>query len=205
MKKKIQKIIIGLMAGILLISSVKVYASPDPREKLYYKKYNALIKSSEKEFKKISKTGDKTSDFLCQMLQHSKLGIDLAKNLLQYTKDEKLIAFAENMIKTQAKQAETISTLIEKRRSAKDTTDNTAVVEIPNENIFPNMHITALTGDINKDFLKELIAYHEAALQMAMDFAKATHEAEVKRVLEEIIALQNAQLQQVNQMLDSMN
>ena len=53
---------------------------------------------------------------------------------------------------------------------------------------------TALTGDADKDFAREMIVHHEMAVTMANDVLAKGKDPEIKKLAEEIIAAQTKEI-----------
>ena len=69
----------------------------------YIKKYKEINDMMMKEMQGVKVTNNADTTFLQQMIYHHKGAINMAKNILTYTKDPSIEKFAKNIISTQSK------------------------------------------------------------------------------------------------------
>ena len=60
------------------------------------------------------------------------------------------------------------------------------------------------TGNIDRDFLEEMIPHHEGAIAMAANILKYTSNKELQKIANQIIANQSKQVKQMKKLLKAM-
>ena len=61
------------------------------------------------------------------------------------------------------------------------------------------------TGNINQDFLEEMIPHHEGAVAMAANLLKYTNNKDLQKIANQIIANQSMQIKQMKKLQEAMD
>ena len=205
MKKKLKSIVIGLIVTVALVSNLKIDARQNGKAALYYEKYYKIMSAMEEKMAKLPRTGDINIDFLTQMVVQAEAGVDLAENALQYVKNPKVVQFAKNMVKVQRQEKEDAQCLAEKMQCNIMQVDDPQHDVTQYQTVALDMQRTAATGNIDNDFLEQMIAYHEAVVEMAIIYNQSIQAVELERIAREIMALHNEQIQQIKAIQNSIS
>ena len=184
MRAKLQNIL-PLMAALTLGSITSVFAhnpggKPDPM--------NASLESL--------KGAEFEQNFLQQMIQHHRSGIEMAKLATDHTSRAELRQFAEKMISKQ--QAE-----IDKMTGWLKSWYNASPKEVANEAADKEMkmHVSMLSekkdSAFDKAFLEMMPKHHHAAVEMAEQAEKKATHPELKELAATMAKDQQAEIKQL--------
>ncbi|WP_300742478.1 DUF305 domain-containing protein [uncultured Brachyspira sp.] len=157
------------------------------------------------------KTANIDSDFLFNMIPHHKGAILSSQKLLETTKNEKLIELANNIITEQNKEVTEFDALI-KELNAKNTDysgiDTEAIgneMQIIMDNMMADMAAIEITGNNDIDFLKGMIPHHQAAIDVSKKILEYTKDDKIKEIANRIIKAQEKEIEDMNNMINSMS
>lgn len=206
MKKRIQMARIGVLTLILCMFSIQAHAQVGQAEKAYYDNYKSILQIMKRGMEAAPKTGDPSLDFLYEMIPHHEAAVSMSENILKYGHNEQVKQLAANIIRDQLAGIGKLEAL--KEKLIKNPQINKQAEEAylkTYTNIYQTM-ITAmqdakLTGNIDKDFLEEMIPHHEGAIKMSQNIMKYTQNTELKTILQNIITTQQKQLAEMKNLL----
>lgn len=206
MKKRIQMARIGVLTLILCMFSIQAHAQVGQEEKAYYDNYKSILQIMKRGMEAAPKTGDPSLDFLYEMIPHHEAAVSMSENILKYGHNEEVKQLAANIIRDQLAGIGKLEAL--KEKLIKNPQINKQAEEAylkTYTNIYQTM-ITAmqdakLTGNIDKDFLEEMIPHHEGAIKMSQNIMKYTQNTELKTILQNIITTQQKQLAEMKNLL----
>ena len=157
------------------------------------------------------KTANIDADFLFNMIPHHKGAILSSQKLLETTKNEKLIELANNIITEQNKEVTEFDALI-KELNAKNTDysdiDTEAIgndMQLIMDNMMADMSAIEITGDNDIDFLKGMIPHHQAAIDVSKKILEYTKDDKIKEIANRIIKAQEKEIEDMNNMINSMS
>lgn len=136
--------------------------------------------------KEMKMSGNTDVDFVTMMIMHHEGAINMAKSEIESGKDEKIKSMANNIIKDQQKEIETMQIWLAKNKDRKSTSgDNSKkLMESMDSMMDPGMK---MTGSTDKDFVTMMISHHKGAIDMAEVEAGNGTDPEVKKMAEDII------------------
>jgi uncharacterized protein (DUF305 family) len=153
------------------------------------------------------RTGDPALDYLYQMIPHHEAAIAMAENVLQYGTNQKVKQMAQKTIREQTKEIAKMRELIEKVKAnlqadqAQEAAymsdfmqDYTAMVTAM-ENMKP-------TGNVDKDFLQEMMPHHEGAINIALNILRNTSNPEVRQLAQNTIKMQTADSKEMSNLMN---
>ncbi|MDE7194606.1 MAG: DUF305 domain-containing protein [Oscillospiraceae bacterium] len=135
-----------------------------------------------------------SNNFIVQMIPHHMAAIEMSENLMRYTRDETMQSIARNIISEQTQSIanmkavySTCLTLINPARavSAYENRINSIMCAM-----FSQMKTARSDGNINCDFLREMIPHHLGAVRMSETALHFNICRGLVPILNEIIATQ---------------
>ena len=206
MNSNIRKSSITLLIVVLCMCSARVDAALSPKEQAYYDNYQSILQVMKKAMDNAPKTGDPTLDFLYEMIPHHEAAVSMAENIAKYGSNERVKQLALTIIKEQLKGIGEMETLLNKLKKNPqiDVTKEQAYLKGYNEaykQMIAAMQNAKPTGNIDRDFLKEMIPHHEGAVAMARNILNYTDNAELKAIAERIVASQQKQIAEMKDLL----
>ena len=215
--KKITRVFI-ILATALLIISCGEKATPDAENNANNMDHSAHSAGSEiidlmhypMMEKPFQKTANIDADFLFNMIPHHEGAILSSQKLLETTKNEKLIELANNIITEQNKEVTEFDELI-KELNAKNTDysniDTEALgndMQFIMDKMMADMSSIEITGDNDIDFIKGMIPHHQAAIDVSKKILEYTKDNKIKEIANRIIKAQEKEIEDMNEMLNSM-
>jgi len=135
-------------------------------------------------------------NFLQQMIQHHRSGIEMAKLANDHTKRPELREFAEKMIATQQQEIDQMTKWLNDwfKASPKEVANEAADKEM-------KMHMSMLSGkhdaDFDKAFLEMMPKHHHAAVEMAEQAEKKATHPELKEFAAKMAKDQEQEIKQM--------
>ena len=206
---KIRNAIIVLMAYILLASSMSVHAALDPNESKYIENYESIMHVMQEEMNKAPKTGDPSLDFLYEMIPHHEAAVSMSENLLDYGTNPEVRQLAMTITREQLLGIKQMKALLDQLKSNPQVDKNKErdylkAYEAIYKKMMDEMEKTEPTGNIDRDFLEEMIPHHEGAIAMAANILNYTSNKELQKIANQIIANQSKQVKQMKKLLKAM-
>jgi len=206
---KIRNAIIVLMAYILLASSMSVHAALDPNESKYIENYESIMHEMQEEMKKAPNTGDPSLDFLYEMIPHHEAAVSMSENLLDYGTNPEVRKLATTITREQLSGIKQMKGLLDQLKSNPQVDKNKErdylkAYEAIYKKMMDKMEKTEPTGNIDRDFLEEMIPHHEGAIAMAANVLNYTSNKELQKIANQIIANQSKQVKQMKKLLEAM-
>ena len=206
---KIRNAIIVLMAYILLASSMSVHAALDPNESKYIENYESIMHVMQEEMNKAPKTGDPSLDFLYEMIPHHEAAVSMSENLLDYGTNPEVRQLATTITREQLLGIKQMKALLDQLKSNPQVDKNKErdylkAYEAIYKKMMDEMEKTEPTGNIDRDFLEEMIPHHEGAIAMAANILNYTSNKELQKIANQIIANQSKQVKQMKKLLKAM-
>lgn len=151
--------------------------------------------------KDMKMSGNTDVDFVNMMIIHHEGAINMAKSEIESGKDGKIKSMADNIIKDQQKEIETMKSWLGKNKDKKSTSgDNSKkLMESMNSMMDPGMK---MTNDPDKDFVTMMISHHKGAIDMAGVEAGNGTDREIKKMAEDIIKKQKAEIAELEDWLN---
>ncbi|TLD97496.1 DUF305 domain-containing protein [Helicobacter jaachi] len=150
-------------------------------------------------------------NFLTNMIPHHQGAIDSAKLLLEHSKNKKVRAIAQNIIKAQEAEIAEFEALLpplkeqKKLYSPKEVTlfNNQAKADM--EAMGKDMSSIKLTHKIDKDFLLGMIPHHQGAVNASKQILQYTQNEDIKAIALRIIKDQEQEIEQFQTLLKTMH
>lgn len=207
---RIRNTIIVLVAYILLASSMSVHAALDPDESKYMDNYKSIMHVMQEEMHKAPTTGDSTLDFLYEMIPHHEAAVSMAENLLDYGSNPEVKKLAATIIREQLSGVKQMKELLDRLKNnpqvdKKKEEEYLKGYKTAYKKMMEEMEAAEPTGNIDQDFLEEMIPHHEGAVAMASNVLKYTNNKELQKLANQIIANQSKQMKQMKQLLEVMD
>jgi len=211
MKKNVKTLFAGILMCVLFLSSLTgVYANSETtNEEAYLKNYQSTLQVMKQAMTQAPRTGDPTLNFLYEMIPHHEAGLSIAENELDFGSNPEVKEIASNIVKNQAPQIKAMSELLEKLKKnpkvnkAKEAEYLKTQQQIYNQMI-ARMDAVQSVVNVDKAFLEGMIPHHEAAIQMGNNILKYTKNKEVKDIVQQMITVQQAELEKMKKLLQSM-
>ncbi|WP_295154994.1 DUF305 domain-containing protein [uncultured Brachyspira sp.] len=156
------------------------------------------------------KTENIDEDFLVNMIPHHKGAILSSKKLLETTKNEKLIELANNIIMEQEKEVDEFTQLADelKNKAVMYAEEDTAALgnemQLIMNKMMDDMSAIKTAGDNDIDFLKGMIAHHQAAVDSSKKILEHTKDEKIKEIANRIISSQEKEIAYMNNMINSL-
>ncbi len=142
-------------------------------------------------------SGNTDVDFVNMMIIHHQGAIDMAISEFSSGKHDNIITMANNIVKDQQKEIETMQKWLDKNKDKKsqDSKDNgMKLMESMKSMTNPDMK---MTGDADKDFVTMMIPHHQGAIDMSEVEIKYGTDPEIKKTAKDIIEKQKAEIKQM--------
>lgn len=122
-KKIAQNIITSQEAEMSIMQQLKIEFEKEEHSfkgdcENYLKTYDEIVLSMFKKMESVPLTGSADEAFLRQMIYHHEGAIDMANNILKYTKNPQLRNFAENIVTSQSKNINEMRELLKTMKSS---------------------------------------------------------------------------------------
>lgn len=147
-------------------------------------------------------------NFIMQMIPHHQAAIEMSKNVLKYTENKTLCKIAEQIIEEQTKS---ISDMLNIKRcccmeknSKEDLFRYRENTEKIMQTMFREMKGACASGQVNCDFMWEMIPHHEGAVRMAENALCFPLCKELIPILQSIITSQKRGIEQMRNLLRCM-
>ncbi|MGN1387345.1 MAG: DUF305 domain-containing protein [Bacillus sp. (in: firmicutes)] len=209
MGMKIKKAIVVLLAYALLASSLSVHAALDPDESKYIENYKSIMQVMQDEMTDAPKTGDPSLDFLYEMIPHHEAAVSMSENLLDYGSNTKVKELAAAIIKEQLSGIQQMKALLDELKDnpqvdKKKEAEYLKGYERAFKKMVKEMEDAEPTGNIDLDFLEEMLPHHEGAVAMATNILKYTNNKELQKIANQIIANQSKQIKQMKKLEEAL-
>jgi uncharacterized protein (DUF305 family) len=140
-------------------------------------------------------TGKPDLDFMQGMIPHHQGAIDMAKVVLQHSKDAEVKAFAEKVVKAQDAEIAFMTAWLAK-------IDKTALPTSPeatkgNADVMATMMkdmMMPYSGDADVDFIKGMIPHHQGAIDAAKVALQHAKDPEVLKLAQDIATAQDGEI-----------
>ncbi|PTY41382.1 DUF305 domain-containing protein [Brachyspira hampsonii] len=155
------------------------------------------------------KTKNIDADFLANMIPHHQGAIISSKKLLETTTNEALITLANNIIAEQEKEVSEFTNLVSELKNKNTSYEDIDTQTLGNEmetimnNMMKDMSSIEVAGDNDIDFLKGMIPHHQAAIDVSKKILEYTKDDKIKEIANRIIAAQEKEINDMNNMLNN--
>jgi len=188
--------------------SIQAHAQIGQEEKAYYDNYQRILQIMKNGMEEAPKTGDPSLDFLYEMIPHHEAAVSMSENIMKYGHNEQVKQLAANIIRDQLEGIGKMEALKEKIKMNPQVNMQAEEAYLKAYNNIYKTMITAMqdakpTGNIDKDFLEEMIPHHEGAIKMSQNIMKYTQNNELKTILQNIITTQQKQLTEMKNLLNT--
>ena len=201
-----KKGIIALLFVFLSMFASQVHAQMSHNEKSYYEDYKSIVQVMKEDMGKAAQTGDPSLDFLNEMLPHSEAAVSMAENILKYGKNEQVKKLAETILREQLNGTAKMEELKSRLEANPQVNKQAEAAYLQAYTKIFNTMIAAMesakpTGNIDRDFLNEMLLHHNAAIQIGKNILRYTQNSELKTLVQNMIAAQQKQVTELNNLL----
>ncbi|WP_232695911.1 DUF305 domain-containing protein [Brevibacillus daliensis] len=209
MKRFVRSTLTALLVVIMLTMGLNVHAAPASKEEAYLKQYQKILQTMKTGMENAPVTGDPTIDFLYEMIPHHEVAVRMSENYLSYGNDPQLKEIATNIRNEQKAEVVEMKSLLDRLKSTPHI-DKAKEAEYligykkAYSRMITRMETTKPTGNINEDFLIEMIPHHKGAVKMAADILDYTNNEELSKMAKMIVGNQYTQLMKMRKMLMAM-
>ena len=197
----------AVLLGFLCMFSSQVYAEIGPEEKDYYDNYRSILQVMKEGMSEAPKTGDPSLDFLYEIIPHHEAAVSMAENLLKYEgANNQLKRLADTIIKEQLNGIRQMEELKDRLKNNPQVNKQAEAAYLKTYNNIYTSMITQLetakpTGNVNRDFLTEMIPHHEAAIEMGKNILSYTKNPELRTIVQKMIVTQQRQVAEMKNLL----
>lgn len=137
----------------------------------YLKEYSRILEDMIAGMTRAPLTDSISNNFIVQMIPHHRAAIEMCENLLRFTRDETMQSIAHNIVDEQtlsiANMKAVYSTCLTHINPARSVSAYESRVNSIMGSMFSQMKTAPSNGDINCDFLREMIPHHLGAVRMS--------------------------------------
>ena len=155
------------------------------------------------------------------MTAHHKQALEMANSALTRAKRPEIKQLAQNIIKDQTSEIQTMATLYKaaygkeiptmamgggmmgKDGSSMNKDGSQGMMQMPMNGMKMDMNALKNAADFDKEFLRQMSAHHQTATQMSQMVLKTTKSPEIKTLAESIVKAQTAEIGQMQQWYQS--
>lgn len=210
LSRKITRIFIACILIILgAISYSNANIKINNQEEKYLNEYNKAIKNMEDNMLNVTKTGNIDLDYLYEMIVHHQGAIDMSNNLLKYGgQNHDVKKIAEKIIFSQTASIERMNMMIDtlNKNPIKDTCKESEYLkeyEAALSEMMKGFASLKPTGNIDKDFLEEMIVHHQGAMNMVKAIQKYSDNNEIKAMAEKESNSQMPEIEKMKEIAES--
>ena len=210
MNKTVKTLAMGLVSVFLMSSSAHAITPSTPQYEDYTKNHASIMEKMKHNMGNMVATGDINIDFLTEMTAHHSEAVDMAKNELKNGSNADVKKLAIAIVNEQSSQltymASLLKTLQKKPMIDKANEANymKANKEIQDKAMMA-MDSLKSTGDVDKDFLGQMLIHHSSAVDMAKNILNFSKNPDIRKLANDIIANQSPEITIINQLLSRMN
>lgn len=162
--------------------------------KNYLKEYREILDRMIRGMTEAELSDSISRNFIVQMIPHHRAAIEMSKNILKYTENNKLIEIAENIISEQTKSIENMKAIQSLCSGHINNCCSIAAYQCRVDQImktmFSDMGRAYSDNCISCDFMREMIPHHLGAIKMSKNALRYDICPELKPILNAIISSQ---------------
>lgn len=202
-----KRILLLIVACIMVMGNSFVFAKEENKESEYIQNRTNIINDMAKAMNNPERTGEVTIDYLYETIAHYEGTVNMCKNYIKYSNDRDTKKIAENIIKDETTSMDEMKNIIEtlKEDVKEDKEKETKYIKEYNlifKNTMCKFQKLKTTGNVDKDFLKEITIQHECSIKMNELINKTTENEEIKEIATKQSEAQNAQLENINKCME---
>lgn len=182
-----------------------IYISPSSDTKNYLRRYQEILEKMIQGMTEAEKTDSISQNFIVRMIPHHRAAIEMSENLLKYSDLEPLRRIAQNIITEQTKSIENMQTALSCCARMCNTKEELCRYENRFRQIigtmFSQMASACVDGNINGNFIREMIPHHQGAIRMSQNALRYPICQELIPILQAIIRSQEKGIQEMRNLL----
>jgi len=185
---------------------MSIIAASSQNESIYLERYQSILQTMKNAMENAPKTGEPALDYLYQMIPHHEAAIAMAENVLQYGRNQKVKQMAQKTIKEQTNEIAKMRGIIKKIKvnpqidQIKEAAYISEFMQIHTDMMNTMKNIKS-TGNVDKDFLQDMMPHHDGAINMSHSILKYTSNPEVKQMAQNIIKKQTAENKEMSKIM----
>ncbi|MGL5675061.1 MAG: DUF305 domain-containing protein [Cellulosilyticaceae bacterium] len=176
-------------------------------ETMYMKDFENVFKTMQEKMSAAPVTGNATLDFLGEMIPHHEAAVGMSEAELKYGSNEEVKQIAKNIIIEQDLGIKKMTALMaELEKTTDGVEDDKTYIEAYKQiydKMVKQMASVEPTGNVDRDFLLQMIPHHEGAIAMAKNILKYTKNQELIEIAKNIAASQDTQLKLMKKLVKS--
>ncbi len=210
MKWNIKRNVINISIGLLCVLGITTLAASTPNEAAYFQRYKVIMETMKNEMKSTPLAGDPALNYLYQMIPHHESATKMAEGVLAYGTNRQVKQIAKNTVKKQKKEIDKMRKLINKLKKIATMDKEREAAYMKEYEEFLNemtakMEAVRPTGNVDEDFLLQMIPHHRGAINISCAVLKYTSHGEVREMAEKTIKEQAADIEKMSKILSEVN
>ncbi|MGL5379699.1 DUF305 domain-containing protein [Clostridium sp.] len=214
MNTKIFSLIAATIISSSLISPAKI---PKTQKISTYENSQVLFTSTfpkfhkkDSDLKQVSLSGDLDLDFIDQMLSQHLEATHLSKEILKYTKNDSIKEVSKNIVSSLDSQLPLMKGLLTEFKKHPNVNEKLEMSYISDymsimAKMDKGVNKLKKTGNLDIDYINEIILYEEATLKISKSILKYTKNPSIKAIAEEILKNQSQNLNDLKEIEKTIN
>lgn len=200
-----KKVIIGIIAAIVVIAGISVYALRDNLFQSYAPQPSSQADTKSSTYKEYAALEGDAYDrsFIANMIAHHQGAVDMAKLAQQNAGHTELKTMADDIVSAQEKEIADMTAWQKAWGFPSSSADNMmdhSAMGMMDEMAGMNAELEGKTGDeFDKAFIEQMIMHHQSAVDMAAPAEANASRQEVKDLARKIITAQSVEIKQMKQ------
>lgn len=162
--------------------------------KTYLNTFNAILRNMIVGMMSVNPGASISGNFIMQMIPHHRAAIQMSKNVLHYSEDAQIKGIACTIISEQTKSIADMQKVFRSCQCYKNSECDIMQYQVEFQKIatemYNRMSEAKTGGNIDCDFLHEMIPHHEGAIRMSQNTLQYCICPELKPILQSIIISQ---------------
>lgn len=177
-------------------------------EEAYLKAYRQILDAMKNKMDNAPETGDVAIDFVHARIPHHEGAVRMAENVMKFGTNAQVKQMAVAIVREQTAASAQMKDLLVRLQSTKQSNPSQEAVYLKGyaaafKKMVTGMEGAKPTGNVDKDFLSEMIPHHGGAVRMALNMMNFTKNKELQQIGQHIIANQTRQIAEMKKLLDT--
>lgn len=170
----------------------------------YLEAYYDILNEMKREMTSAKQTASISRDFITQMIPHHRAAVEMCENVLRYTTSELVSTLARTIIRQQTQGIAEMEDILCSCGKVCNNCQDVCCYRQRNTQALNTMfsamaHVSGV--GVEQNFLREMIPHHEGAVQMSQNALNFCICQQLRPILRNIIAVQEREIGEMNQLL----